>query len=358
MRLHTINDYQTTARYNFLLTVEGERLFAYVDAAGIATIGIGINLRVHGRLILQTLGFDLGGTVLTDAALAAEQGYIDQLLTAISQPFSSNNTPSNQALATFNTILQQRASDTVYPSTFTRTTQFELVSTEVSRQILNQVLDGYAVPGKNFSGYESVLDTWLTRTGVSVRQPDLMSRGSPERLALLSLAFNSRVHENDQPGTPWNDAGLPTLLGPKLANALLNDDRAEAWYEIRYNSGVDARRFLEADTFGLYDSGPLGEADYKAAYRMLTRHRTKIFGADGIAGTSDDYEQVNLARLNTAIAWGNSLIIAVKNINAHLAQAQADTAQQPTLSAGRLLVVENLDLNHDWPPAATRFRST
>jgi hypothetical protein len=48
--------------------VEGERLFAYVDTAynngtGIPTIGIGINLREHGQLILQALGFDLGGTV-------------------------------------------------------------------------------------------------------------------------------------------------------------------------------------------------------------------------------------------------------------------------------------------------------
>ena len=75
MRLHTIANYQTTARYDFLSRVEADIPHAYADPVGIPTIGVGINLRVHGRLILQTLGFDLGGTVLCwGEAGSAENG--------------------------------------------------------------------------------------------------------------------------------------------------------------------------------------------------------------------------------------------------------------------------------------------
>jgi len=61
MQLHNSSNY-TNERYTFLKSVEGEKLYAYVDTEGIATIGIGINLREHGVLILQALGFDVAVT--------------------------------------------------------------------------------------------------------------------------------------------------------------------------------------------------------------------------------------------------------------------------------------------------------
>jgi Ca2+-binding RTX toxin-like protein len=105
-----------------------------------------------------------------------------------------------------------------------------------------------------------------------------------------------------------------------LAQALRNNDRAEAWYEIRYNINNEARRFLESDTFGLYNESPT-EADFKVAYRMLTRHRTEILGADGAGDTADDYERVNQSRLSTAIAWGNALGITVQSLYDNLIPA-------------------------------------
>jgi Ca2+-binding RTX toxin-like protein len=336
MRLHTLANYQTTGRYDFLQLVEGQRLFAYVDTKGIPTIGVGINLRVHGQLILQVLGFDLGGTVLTGAALTAEQGYITQLLNAFNkQNYPPNNGPNNQAFVAFNAILQQRASNPAYPEAFQRTTQFELASSDVSRQVLNQVLDGYSVPGQSFSGYEILLDTWLVRTGLNNRQPDLMNPDSHERLVLLSLAFNSGVYGSDQPGTPWIDTGLPTLLGPKLTNALLNDNRAEAWYEIRYHSGGPAaRRFLEADTFGMYNTNPT-EPDFKAAYRTYARHRSAM----------NAYEAANqLALNNIAIPWGNQLGITVQNLAGNLQPARdylISTYGQGVTINGDILVGED-----------------
>ena len=58
MRTHATTNY-TEQRYDFLRQVEGYESAAYVDSAGIPTIGVGFNLRAHQNLLLQTLGFDI-----------------------------------------------------------------------------------------------------------------------------------------------------------------------------------------------------------------------------------------------------------------------------------------------------------
>ncbi len=76
--------------------------------------------------------------------------------------------------------------------------------------------------------YDGFIDRWIASI------PD-----SAERAALFSLTWNA-----------------PSLLGPKLKAAILDGNRAEAWYEIRYNSngialaGIANRRYVEAEEFG------------------------------------------------------------------------------------------------------------
>ena len=72
----------------------------------------------------------------------------------------------------------------------------------------------------------------------------LLEEGSPaystERAALLSVYYNA-----------------PVLIGPGVQNAVLTDDRAQLWYEIRYNhnhtdhNGLQSRRAEETDLLGL-----------------------------------------------------------------------------------------------------------
>ena len=120
---------------------------------------------------------------------------------------------------------------------------------------------------------EPDLDAWLNGLGLSLPQ-------SQERAALVSLAYNN-----------------PALLGDALGRAMVAGDRAEAFYEIAYNSnggasrspGIANRRYREADLFGMYNTSPT-EADYKAAYRMFTRHKETILGADLALGGTDGYE--------------------------------------------------------------------
>ena len=67
---------------------------------------------------------------------------------------------------------------------------------------------------------------------------------SDEMISLVSLAYNN-----------------PALIGQKLVKAIKDGNRAEAWYEIRYNSnagrnhGLQNRRTFESDNFGLYHAG-------------------------------------------------------------------------------------------------------
>ena len=76
-------------------------------------------------------------------------------------------------------------------------------------------------------------------------------------------------------------------LGSKLATAVINGERAEAWYEIRYNSnggstgikiekGIANRRYAESDLFGLYEDAPLTQEEAESIFRMYTEHRRSI----------------------------------------------------------------------------------
>jgi hypothetical protein len=98
---------------------------------------------------------------------------------------------------------------------------------------------------------------------------------SRERAVLFSLAYNSKT-------------GKTNLLGPSLKAAVQSGDRAEAFYEIRYNSngnddgGIAKRRYIESHIFGLYAKlggttrDDVTKAEAFNAFRMATRHEHKM----------------------------------------------------------------------------------
>lgn len=95
---------------------------------------------------------------------------------------------------------------------------------------------------------EGPADKYGFENGLDFR---LMEEGglaySTERVAVMSLYYN---RPTDDPNTPGNEA----LAGAGLQNAILTDNRAAAWYEIRYNHGTPTlqnRRAEEAEKFGL-----------------------------------------------------------------------------------------------------------
>jgi len=186
---------------------------------------------------------------------------------------------------------------------------------EISQQLnLTFPSQNYAVTLRNIklTEYETALDTTL---GGHFQLAD-----SKERIAIISLLYNIT--------TPNANAIRDTI--PSTIAAIKNDNRAEAWYEIRYNSNLNGihanRRYREANLFGLYDSGTLTPdqqtAQAKEIMRMYTRYEVlggsqlstyetqyrPPSGIDGInalngVGNASNYLVQNYAMGNTIDGW-------------------------------------------------------
>ena len=73
--------------------------------------------------------------------------------------------------------------------------------------------------------------------------------------------------------------------GFRITQALLEGNRAEVWYQIRYGSaangvGVINRRYAESAYFGLYEDGNITEDEAKSVYRMFALHRQEMLAYD------------------------------------------------------------------------------
>ena len=112
-------------------------------------------------------------------------------------------------------------------------------------------------------------DSTLNICGVKEHFSNIIwnSFSSEQRLALYSLNYQG-------------------VCGPKLKKAIENNDWAEAWYEIRYNThggstfelpGIAVRRIKESDKFKLYNAETPTEAEARSAYTMFQNHKKKIF---------------------------------------------------------------------------------
>ena len=183
------------------------------------------------------------------------------------------------------------------------TTAFTL-SRDQSQTVVRQILQGANIPGvvSNFEGKEVRLDRLLGQAGIINDADRNLPHNTKEYLALMSVFYNGEYKT-----IPQNNS--------KLIRAVVNNDRAEAWYEIRYNTnaatqpanirnGIAKRRYFEAEIFGLYGQGTPAadlDAENKSVFRMLTRHRSEIddyegqFGErlDGTAGTRNMIDEGN-----------------------------------------------------------------
>jgi len=217
------------ARADLLVLLEGSTLTPYVDSVGDPTIGIGFNLVYNLERVLRVI--------------VGARNWSDTLLQKLEAEVDRNYTPgANSALvANLNKVMSDWhiKHDSDVPSTF---------SFRNDKQVA-RALDALAPT------YDTKIDKWLS--GI----PD-----SEERTALFSLCWNG-----------------PSLLGPKLKAAIEDGNRAEAWYEIRYNSngngisGLANRRYVEAETFGLFDRD--GRASFREAIetgQMLASHQQSV----------------------------------------------------------------------------------
>jgi GH24 family phage-related lysozyme (muramidase) len=220
-------------RYSLLVNVEERgdpKEQAYPDSKGIPTIGIGFNLSQQNIRdeILDT--FDIN---INAAAGSAERSYIDEITTISNQSWLNNTAGLQTAL---DDVMARRAADPAVPGTNKRST-FAFSDDAEIRTVFDALIPDY----------EIVLDNWLARHNLGTLND------SSERVALLSLAYNSPA-ESDSSSPNY---GLPELLGLSLRDAIQNNNRPAAWFEIRYRSnggassaGIAKRRYYESESLG------------------------------------------------------------------------------------------------------------
>jgi hypothetical protein len=225
-----------TLRYQLMSLVEGNELLPYLDSSGIPSIGIGANLQANLVPAITAMGLTL------------DQATIDRLQNAVDNGVYA----SNQALQnTLNAIVAPRA--------------FALADQNQSLALFNAIAPQYE---------SSITNGIFTRTGVRVTNPIPNFQNSVERAAAFAVAFEG--------------AGS---FGPRLVGALNGGNRAEAWYEIRYNTnsvtdnpaasrpGLAKRWYIVSQIFGLYEhdtqlTDGQKDAAYKNIFAMYTRHLT------------------------------------------------------------------------------------
>lgn len=265
-----------TKHYNDLVNqlIFGTRFFhksLYISASGTAAIGFNFDLQDTFTLncVLEATGFDANGKKLSGQALVAERYYIGMLRSAFTHCDGSD---LNSLKVVVDNILSARQADSRYQAfpQFKRCEKFTLPHKE----------KGVAISHAVIKHNERLVDNWITAFGFDILKSNshLLSRNSRERAVLVSLAAQQVIGvESD--GTPRNVS---------LANALIDDDRGEAWFAIRYclynsalpNTAVIKRRLFESELFGIYDNdvsaNNINRDQCKQLYAMYNRHKDRI----------------------------------------------------------------------------------
>lgn len=198
---------------------------------------------------------------------------------------------------------------------------------------------------------------------------------SDERIAVVSLAYNRG---------PGNLTGTASGTVPEhpVMEAIRQGDRAEAWYQIRYNcwgsdkpdeqyphrlsneGGLRKRRFAEAQVFGLYDdSENITPTEARAVYRTLELHRDDIervelqFGEtlDGTQASRNRVVQANRDYPDLVAEYGRVPSVAVAFTPARDALMEDLRTQHPTMAerlrndsfpSGAIFLDPNRSLRH------------
>lgn len=230
---------------------EGFGASIYIDSAGVPTVGYGYALLFYnegaGMWQAQSaadiqVAFTGTGISLTSGDFVALQQLTDDLNTG------ATVNDQNAALAGY-----QTGGDL----------NFTLTQSQAGQILENTI-------GEFTALVESRFKTHLGATAGAALFAGLQN--TQELVALTSLAYNT-----------------PSLIGKKLTSAIQAGNRAEAWFEIRYNSngnaldGIAKRRFYEAEVFGLYEDESVSAlsdaqrlASYQQLFQMFARHYDNI----------------------------------------------------------------------------------
>lgn len=267
----------------------------YCDHKGIATIGIGFNIKeVDGylRRVLTKLGF-----TIDDQGHVDNQYYeqIKSVLVAGVPPLAGEDMTSIAYRERSARVFQEKLQPIMdarkavliaagTPEEIIRI-KFELTKAEID-EVYNDIVENKE------DRFDGLFNTLL---------PD-----SKERAVLLSLYYNKE-----------------SLIGPGIKTAINEGNRAKAWFEIRYNSNLsmDAqmvdRRNQESEKFGLFsDTQDAAQKDkeYRDAYFMYQANKngkiktyaetfSSVFGAGKIQSIEQTLISPATTYFNREYSW-------------------------------------------------------
>lgn len=303
------------------------------------TIGVGVDLVAGDKpaqdAVMRRMGFhsrmlERDREPESDALGQKEFGFINRIRTALK---------NHKGSADLDVIMKERAdaaaADPAYATYIGGTPRPTFVfndETEV-RDVFNTLWTTV------YS--EKIFKAWPELEG------DTAFTSSREMIALASMT--------------WNGGG--NILGAKLRDAVVRGDRAEAWFQIRYASnksrsgGLAARRFVEAELFGLYDD-PAGNhasaEEAKKVYAMFTRYREEIFAYEALLGEPADGTAAVKNRLGEAATDAYKAAVAIPQtlVDSLIPAREALIAWiNSELPAGEARLYGT-----DWNPAAILYR--
>ncbi len=259
-------------RFKIICDTEGGgtvQLRPYLDSKGIPTIGLGMKLTdqvSYGAVVQHFLNPE--NIELSSKGKKREEEYKTQLLDIILK--NSTQIPASSSIkdtmqADLDSIMATRAADPEINYSNKRKV-FAFSDAEEVKQV-----------------FEQLTRTYENRINAKIANVPY----SHERAVLFSLAYNNKA-----------------LIGPNLIKALIDKNRAEAWYEIRYRSnggqsrslGIAKRRYYESQIFGLYyDTNSASDLEVQHTLQMTKNHEMEIsqydaqFG-DQIKQATQDYD--------------------------------------------------------------------
>ncbi len=238
---------------DFLLKVaENDPLRLYGLGQGTGSSGLSVTLDSVGRPVIG-YGYDLEAH--------AKNAYADLLA-------------AGATIATGTTAATLQSAINGYAAGTTTLAQLNALIHLPSEAAATTLLNNIALTA------ETGLDSFLSGLGINWISS---VPGSQEYAVLLSMWYQSPGGSGKN-GYFMNSAGQPS----QMTQALIAGNRAEVWYQMRYQSsqgdnGIAKRRYAESAVFGLYNesnaltspsSVPPLEAEQ--VYQMLTKYRSTI----------------------------------------------------------------------------------
>jgi len=302
------------------------------------TIGYGFNLRTPSVLALVLKNFTYNGiNVFTQASNTSGytvNGVIPVVVAAFENligQYPANNFASQGGIAgAINSWL-----GSYWNLSPAQSLNLLTIPKSLAQSIVSQIVNGYTV-GDTYSvpSIYQLLTNYLTANGVSAGNVPPVN--SAEALALGSLFYNNG-----------------SLLGQGLRNALQAGNRAQVWYQIRYQSnsgwtagdtfheGIAKRRDYESQVFNLSSSSDSLAQAYQN-YEMLTENRAKIIQYEKAYGEPPG--QPASAKDAIALANGNYGLSSVSS--SPVSQAVQNLVQ--TFNADATIVAQNINQTYSY----------